>query len=82
MYDRRASGITTEPSFCWPFSRMAMRVRPTARPLPFRVCRNRGFAPGSGRYRRLARRAWKSVQFEPTRYKIANGPIQRYANLR
>ena len=34
---RSTSGTTTEPSDCWPFSRMAMRVRPTATAVPLRV---------------------------------------------
>ena len=38
MYGRSASGIDTEPSFCWQFSRIAISVRPTARPEPFSVC--------------------------------------------
>jgi hypothetical protein len=40
MYGRSASGSTMLPSACWPFSSTATRVRPTARPEPFSVCRN------------------------------------------
>ena len=38
MYGRSAAGITTDPSACWLFSRIATRVRPTANPDPFSVC--------------------------------------------
>ena len=37
-YGRSAGGMTTEPSACWKFSKMAANVRPTANPLPFKVC--------------------------------------------
>ena len=36
-YGRKACGIITEPSACWKFSKMAAKVRPTAKPLPFKV---------------------------------------------
>jgi hypothetical protein len=55
--------MSTEPSACWPFSRMATQVRPTARPLPLRVCAKAGL-PSLPRIRMLARRAWKSVQLD------------------
>ena len=35
---------------------------PTARPEPFRVWTNSALAPASGRYRMLARLAWKSAK--------------------
>jgi hypothetical protein len=41
-----------------------MMVRGKARPLAFSVWTNSGLAPGSGRNRMLARRAWKSVKVE------------------
>ncbi len=37
MYFLSASGMTTVPSGCWKFSRIATTVRPTARPDPFNV---------------------------------------------
>src|SRR5262249_57249766 len=40
MYGRSGAGIVTDPSLCWKFSRIAMRVRPTARPEPFSACAN------------------------------------------
>ena len=43
---------------------MAAKVRPTAKPLPFSVCANSGFAVLSRLKRMLERRAWKSVIFE------------------
>ena len=39
-------------------------VRPMASPLPLRVTGKRGFALGSGRYRRFIRRDWKSANRE------------------
>src|SRR5690606_31777603 len=44
-----ASGIVTEPSASWPFSRTAIRQRPTARPDPFSVWTNSGLPPPAGR---------------------------------
>jgi len=38
MYFRSASGMTIEPSACWQFSRIAINVRPMARPEPLSVC--------------------------------------------
>lgn len=37
MYGRNATGIVTDPSAFWPFSRIATSVRPTASPEPFNV---------------------------------------------
>jgi hypothetical protein len=45
MYGRSTSGMTTLPSSCWKFSRMATTVRPTASPEPFRVCTSPVFLP-------------------------------------
>ena len=48
MYGRNASGTTTEPSARWKFSRIAMRVRPTARPEPLRGVDELGLALAVG----------------------------------
>ena len=40
MNGRRASGITTLPSACWKFSKMATIMRGTAQAVAFRVCTN------------------------------------------
>src|SRR3989344_1989878 len=58
-----ASGMRTEPSSCWWFSRMAMRVRPMAKPVPFKRCGN-STRPSVRCTLVLRRRAWKSVVFE------------------
>ena len=48
-YGRRAGGTATEPSAAWYCSRIATRVRPTARPEPLRVWTGRGLSPAPGR---------------------------------
>ena len=35
---RSTAGTVTEPSAFWQFSRIAISVRPSARPEPFNVC--------------------------------------------
>ena len=42
MYGCSTSGIATLPSAFWKFSRIATKVRPTARPEPFSVCSSSG----------------------------------------
>ena len=39
---RRGSGMMTEPSSCWLFSRIAIIIRGTAHAVAFKVCANRG----------------------------------------
>src|SRR5689334_8143333 len=56
------SGMTTEPSSCWPFSRIAIRCRQVTA-VPLSVCTWRGAPPGP-RWRMSSRRAWKSVVLE------------------
>ena len=63
--------MAIDPSFCWKFSRIAMSVRPTARPEPLSVCRNSALPAPLTRYFRVARRAWKAsvlLQEEISRY--------------
>ena len=61
---RELAGVATLPSARWNVSSTAIRTRGRARPEPFRVCTNSGFASGSGRKRAFIRRAWKSPQTE------------------
>ena len=49
MYGLSADGMTTDPSSCWQFSRIAISVRPTASPDPFSVCANCALPVPSGR---------------------------------
>lgn len=42
MKGRRGSGMVTEPSSCWLFSRIAIIIRGTAHAVAFKVCTNRG----------------------------------------
>jgi hypothetical protein len=49
MYGLSAAGMTTDPSSCWQFSRIAISVRPTASPDPFSVCANCALPVPSGR---------------------------------
>src|SRR5437879_12324000 len=75
MYSRRALGTVTDPSAFWQFSRIATRVRPTARPEPFRVCTASGL-PFSLRNRACMRRAWNASKLEHeeiSRYAFCDG---------
>ena len=56
MYGCRTSGIWMQPSSSWQFSMMAIRVRPTASPEPFRVCTSSGLPVAGLRQRALMRR--------------------------
>ncbi len=47
-YGTSDSGMTTEPSCCWFFSRIAARVRPMGSPEPLRVATSRACRPRHG----------------------------------
>src|ERR1700704_2095696 len=75
MYSRRAPGTVTDPSAFWQFSRIATRVRPTARPEPFSVCTGSGL-PFSLRNLACMRRAWNASKLEHeeiSRYVLCDG---------
>src|SRR5438105_4056179 len=53
-----ASGSSTDPSSCCPFSSSAMIVRELVTAVPLSVCSGSGFPPPDGRRRMSSRRAW------------------------
>src|SRR6266850_8111594 len=75
MYSRKALGTVTDPSAFWQFSRIATRVRPTARPEPFSVCTS-SVLPCSLRNLARMRRAWNASKLEHeeiSRYVFCDG---------
>jgi hypothetical protein len=60
MYGLSAGGITTDPSFCWQFSRIATSVRPTASPEPLSVWTSSALPDPLARNLMFARRAWNA----------------------